>query len=176
MWVGLRQSTGTCSWDPLCFLQLSKSSIQKLAPANCPFPPHPHMSAPALPPLPTLILSAQTPLLSSPFPPAVPTGTPSLAPSWDSSRVCRLVRSKGRAGQGSRKQDKAEGALKGICVTVKQLSLKKQGAGKWTKDEVFSSVTFLIDCTILDWRTISDTEGRESTHTTNWQGLGWMSC
>lgn len=70
--------------------------------------------------MPTLILSAvQTPLLSSPFPTTVPTRAPSLAPSWDSSSVYRLVWSMGGAGQGSSKHDKAEGALQGMCVTVK---------------------------------------------------------
>lgn len=70
-------------------------------------------------------LDSQTLHLSSPFPPAVPTQIPSLAPSWDSSSVCRSAGSKGRAGQGSSKHVKAEGALQGLCVTVKQLSLNK---------------------------------------------------
>lgn len=69
-------------------------------------------------------LDSLTPCLFSAFPPAVPIQIPSLAPSWDSSSVCRLAGSKGRAGQGSSKHVKAEGALQGMCVTGKHLSLK----------------------------------------------------
>lgn len=50
--------------------------------------------------------------------------TPSSAASWDRASGRRSVGSKGRAGQGSKKKDEAEGALQGTYVTVKQHRLK----------------------------------------------------
>lgn len=136
---------------PVVFPPVEQSRIEKLAPANCSFPPHPPTSVPALPLMPTLIVSAiQTPLSLLTLPTSCPNSNSLFSTQLGQLFHLKIGKKYGRVGQGSSKHDNAEGALQCMCVIVKQLPPKKKWAGKWTKDEVFSTVTFLVDHTVLD--------------------------